>query len=79
MRNDTLTKQFGKYFVTLEFFEEDGEQRAYCDIENTATSASGSLSLAQDMGFLETSHGNEETISDKIVSQIEKWALANDY
>lgn len=79
MRNDTLTKQFGKYIVTLEFFEEDGEQRAYCDIENTATSASGSLAIAQDMGFIETSHGNEEMISEKIVSQIEKWALANGY
>ena len=79
MRNEIITKEFGKYFVTLEMFEEDGEQRVFCDIENTATSAVASLALAQDSGCLYTLHGDEEAISERIASQIEKWAIANGY
>lgn len=79
MRNETITKKFGKYEVALEFFVEDGEQRAYCDITNTVSGASSSLALANDLGILEKDHGGEEKISDKIVSQIEDWAWDNGY
>lgn len=73
------TKNFGKYIVTLEIFEEDGEQRSYCDIENKNTGASGSLGMAQDMGILEKDHDGEEAISENVLSKIEAWAESNGY
>ena len=79
MRNETLTKQFGKYEVTLEFFTEDQDQRSYCDIVNTVSGAAGSLCLAQDMGFLEKDNGGEEKISERVLDQIENWAYENGY
>lgn len=78
MQNEIITKKFGKYTVTLELFEEDGEQRSYCDIESNAGGAS-SLGFALDMGFLEKDNGEEENISENILSQIENWALKNGY
>jgi hypothetical protein len=78
MRNETITKTFGKYTVTLELFEEGGDQRSYCDIESNTGGAS-SLGLALDMGFLEKDNGGEEKISNKVLSQIEDWALENGY
>ena len=79
MENKIKTLEFGKYTVTLDLFEEDGEQRAFCDIENNNTLAAASLALAQDSGCLYTLHGDEEAISERITSQIEKWAIANGY
>ena len=78
MKNNYIIKKFGKYTVTLELFEEDGEQRSYCDIESNAWGAS-SLGFALDMGFLEKDNEEEENISENILSQIEKWALKNGY
>ena len=75
----TTTKTFGKYLVTLELFEEDGEQRSYCDIENKNTGASGSLGMAQDMGYLEKSNGLEEDISNSVLDKIYDWAIDNGY
>jgi hypothetical protein len=78
MRNETIVETFGKYTVTLELFEEGGIQRSYCDIESNTGGAS-SLGLALDMGFLEKDNGGEEKISNKVLSQIEDWALENGY
>ena len=78
MKNNYIIKKFGKYTVTLELFEEDGEQRSYCDIESDAGGAS-SLGFALDMGCLEKDDGAEEKISNSMLSQIEKWALDNGY
>ena len=75
----TTTKTFGKYLVTLEIFEEDGEQRSYCDIENKNTGASGSLGMAQDMGYLEKGNGLEEDISNSVLDKIYEWAIDNGY
>jgi hypothetical protein len=74
-----ITKLFGKYEVTLELFEEGGEQRSYCDIVNTDTGACASLGLAQDMGYLEKDNGEEEKITNSILDKIEEWALSNGY
>jgi hypothetical protein len=62
----------------MELFEEGGDQRSYCDIESNTGGAS-SLGLALDMGFLEKDNGGEEKISNKVLSQIEDWALENGY
>jgi hypothetical protein len=78
MKDEIITKKFGKYTVTLELFEEDGEQRSYCDIESNAGGAS-SLGFALDMGFLKKDDEAEETISNSMLSKIEKWALDNGY
>jgi hypothetical protein len=78
MKDEFITEKFGKYTVTLELFEEDGEQRSYCDIESNTGGAS-SLGFALDMGFLMKSHEREEKISNSMLSQIEKWALDNGY
>ena len=78
MKDEIITEKFGKYTVTLELFEEDGEQRSYCAIESNTGGAS-SLGFALDMGFLEKDNGGEETISNSMLSKIEKWALDNGY
>jgi hypothetical protein len=77
MKDEIITEKFGKYTVTLELFEEDGEQRSYCDIESNA--GASSLGFALDMGFLEKDNGGEERISNSMLSKIEKWALGNGY
>lgn len=74
---EKITKEFGKYLVTLEIFEENGEQRSYCDIENKNTGACGSLGMAQDLGFLEKSNGAEEDISESVLDKICDWAIDN--
>ena len=79
MKEGKITKQFGKYEVTLEFFVEDSEQRCYCDIENTVSGACASLGLARDMGYLEKDNGGEEKISDSVLDKIENWAYENGY
>jgi hypothetical protein len=78
MKDEIITETFGKYTVTLELFEEDGEQRSYCDIESNTGGAS-SLGFALDMGFLEKDNGGDEKISNKVLSQIEDWAVDNGY
>jgi hypothetical protein len=75
----TITKKFGKYLVTLELFEEDGEQRSYCDIENTTTNASGSIVMAQDLGYLEKGNGLEEDICNSVLDKIYDWAIDNGF
>jgi hypothetical protein len=78
MKETKSLLKFGKYTVTLELFEEDGEQRSFCTIESNTGGAS-SLGLALDMGFLEKDNGGEEKISNSMLSQIEKWALDKGY
>jgi hypothetical protein len=78
MKDEIITKKFGKYTVTLELFEESGEQRSYCDIVSSNGGAS-SLGFALDMGYLEKTNGSEEEISEDFLSKIEDWALENGY
>jgi hypothetical protein len=70
------TKKFGAYTAEISDLEDD---RKDCLITGPA-GETGSLALAQNTGTLTGRNGEEDVpIPEKVVDQIEAWALAEGY
>jgi len=77
LRNETLEKSFSGCTATIEFFEEDGKQRQFCDIED-AEGACSSLAKIEDTGTILTQSGEEKPFPQDTLEEIWDWVDSTD-